>query len=417
MKRTTKTMSQKNLLVLLVALFAIAMTVQSVSAQTRNLGQITVVEVNGIPVEELDFGQFAGETIELRIGFNVESQAPDVKVIARISGSGGSESESERFEAFPNRTYSRIVDLKIPSDLGEDLQEPRTLYVRIESEDGRYTEKAIPLEIQRRSYNIEILNVEMQSEVKAGGTLEIETVLKNIGYIKADDVFLRVRIPELGLETKTFFQDLYPNDNDYDEDRRDSKIGRTYLKIPSNVAPGLYTVQLEAFNGDSFAQLERRVLVVGAGRDSAVFPSSSAEQDLGVGERGEYKITIVNRGDSISAFQVIAEGPSSLNLEVSEPFVVIPAGLSKTVSVYASSDRENDYTFNVKVISEDGAEIGSQSFKAIVEGESKDQSSGQNTTVLLTVILAIVFIVLLVVLIVLLTRKPETKEEFGESYY
>ena len=53
-------MSQKNLLVLLVALFAIAMTVQSVSAQTRNLGQITVVEVNGIPVEELDFGQFAG---------------------------------------------------------------------------------------------------------------------------------------------------------------------------------------------------------------------------------------------------------------------------------------------------------------------------------------------------------------------
>ena len=187
-------MSQKNLLVLLVALFAIAMTVQSVSA-AENLGEITIVEVNGVPVNELDFGQFAGETIELRIGFNVESWASDVKVIARISGSGGSESESERFEAFPNRTYSRIVDLKLPSDLDENLQEPRTLIITIESEDGRYTEKRIPLEIQRRSYNIEILNVEMQSEVKAGGTLEIETGLKNIGYIKADDAFLRVRIP------------------------------------------------------------------------------------------------------------------------------------------------------------------------------------------------------------------------------
>ena len=42
MKRTTKTMSQKNLLVLLVALFAIAMTVQSVSA-AENLGEITII--------------------------------------------------------------------------------------------------------------------------------------------------------------------------------------------------------------------------------------------------------------------------------------------------------------------------------------------------------------------------------------
>jgi hypothetical protein len=93
----------------------------------------------------------------------------------------------------------------------------------------------------------------------------------------------------------------------------------------------------------------------------------------------------------------------------------LPAGSSKTVEFTASSSVRDEYDFTVNVLSEDGTLIEQKAFKAnVTEGGT---SVTANTTVLLTVILAIIFVVLLVVLIVLLTRKPESKEEFGESYY
>jgi preprotein translocase subunit SecG len=99
--------------------------------------------------------------------------------------------------------------------------------------------------------------------------------------------------------------------------------------------------------------------------------------------------------------------------------VVVPAGTSRTVEFLVDSDTRDEYTFNVDVLSDGGALIDSKTFSAnVVEGKGTGSTGVQaNTTVLLTVILAIIFVVLLVVLIVLLTRKPESKEEYGESYY
>ena len=98
--------------------------------------------------------------------------------------------------------------------------------------------------------------------------------------------------------------------------------------------------------------------------------------------------------------------------------VVVHAGSSRTVSLFADSDTRDDYTFTVDVNSEEGVLVARETFSAnVVEGDSRIGGTTTNATVLLTVILAIIFIVLLVVLIVLLTRKTEKTEEFGESYY
>ena len=144
----------------------------------------------------------------------------------------------------------------------------------------------------------------------------------------------------------------------------------------------------------------------------AVAPINSKSFEAGQIE--EYSVVLVNIGDKLALFELVVESPAELNVEVSEPIVVVPAGSSRTVKLDVGSDKIGTYSFAVNIHS--GAElIKRESFTADVQG--KDIVSAGSPTVLLTVVLAIIFVVLLVVLIVLLTRKPKKSEEFGESYY
>lgn len=408
-------MTNKNLWILLVAMFALVVSMYSVSAV--DFGDIVGVEVNDVDVFNggpFNLEQVAGQRISVLITFRADVDADMVRMKAWISGE--SVAKTDLFKAINGTVYSRVVYIDVPNDLDETF-ESRKLEVEVESEtEGIADHETFSFTLQREAFDLEILSIQMQSEIKAGESLVIDAVLKNRGTYETDDTFLTVRIPELGLETKTFYEDLSSTDQGGNEpDKRDSVERRTFLRIPSNTAPGLYTVFFEAFNGDTSVMTERRVLVVGAGRDASVFPSQTSKT-FSEGEQGEYKLTVVNRGNSVGVYTLVVNAPSGLNVELSEPVVVVPAGVSKTISVFASSSEASDYTFTVSVMSEDGTTLSTQTFNAVVE-EGRAGGVGQNTTLLLTVILAIVFVVLLVVLIVLLTRKPEKSEETGENYY
>ena len=95
-----------------------------------------------------------------------------------------------------------------------------------------------------------------------------------------------------------------------------------------------------------------------------------------------------------------------------EPVIAVPAGNSKAIKYDVSAAKAGTYTFTANIYSS-GNLVKTETFTANVQGTG----IAGNATVLLTVVLAIIFVVLLVVLIVLLTRKPEKKEDFGESYY
>lgn len=412
-------MRYKNLLVLLVGVFVAVFAVNAVSA----FGDITKVEISGIDVigtGAVNLANFAGDRVPILVRFDATDNAEDVRIEAWITGDRRSGVESRVFDVLVNRTYVKVIELEIPSDFGERLEEGRELRIVVEGRvGGNYNtadEKTIDLTVQRESHLLDIVNVDMQSEVKSGESLVLDVVLENTGRQLARKVFLRIAIPELGLETTTYYGDLGPYDQS-DPDRDDTVERRTFLRIPFNVAPGLYTVRIEAFNDDSFTALERRISVDGASEETLLV-SASQGKTFSVGGQGEFKLTLVNRGNVVRVYEVSADGPAGLNLEVSDPAVVVPAGSSRTVSIFAEAGEKDDYTFVVRVTSE-GNPIGEKTFVAnVVEGDGKGDGVGvTDATVLLTVILAIIFIVLLVVLIVLLTRKPETKEEFGESYY
>jgi hypothetical protein len=412
-------MKSKNLLVSLVAVFALAMlSIASVSAS----GVIQSVQINDI--ELFGAGQggnvvaFAGDTISVEVQFFATGDAKDVVMDLWISGEKKDTVSSVPFNVVAGNVYKKTFAVPVPLDL-KDRVENRTLIVRIDSNNGPEAEESIRVPLQRESYIVEILDVNMPSKVNAGSNVAVDVVLKNRGFEDAEDTFVKVSIPALGVEQKAYFADLAPvDDTSGDNDDHDSAVGRLFLEIPEDAKAGVYAVQIDSYNSDSATTLSKKLAIVGATDESRVISSASAK-DLAVGEKGSYSLTIVNAGNKVKIYDLTAEASEDISVDLEDSVIVVPAGSSKTVKVDATPATAGKHVFTVSVLSEDGDLVKAQSFTANVEGTTKRSTgaSGTNTTVLLTVILAIVFVVLLVVLIVLLTRKPEKPKEFGESYY
>ncbi|RMD66474.1 hypothetical protein D6817_04010 [Candidatus Pacearchaeota archaeon] len=415
-------MKVKNLLGIASIVFALVVALPLASA----FGQISDVEINGVEAlgGSVDFANFAGQTVPVLVRFDATDSAQDVRVKIWVSGQSGLASESERFDVLPNRTYVRTVLVTLPFDLDENLDEPRKLNVVVESEQqGIADQVSIDLTVQRESYLLEILSAQMDTQVKAGTSLVADVVVKNRGSHLAEDTFVRISIPELNLENVVLLGDLSPFDQGGNvADRQDTLERLVALRLPADVKSGVYTVVIEAFNSDASTRLERKVNIVGQEQLSTiVVPITTRAVD--VGESAQYSVTIVNRGNELKIYELAVDSPVEMNIDVSDPVLVVPPSSSRTARITVSSDTAGQTLFNVNILS-DGKIIDTKTFVTQFKKAKQEEKPPvvqpkpkvtDNAALLLTVVLAIIFVVLLIVLIVLLARKPERKEE--ESYY
>lgn len=408
-KFTTHTMISMKNLVSLVAVFALLLvTTSSASA----FADIKSVEVSGI--QALNSGSavasFAGDTIPVLVVFNATADASDVRVKAWVSGDRDYSVSSDRFNVIAGNLYSKLMSVKVPSDI--DPSESFKLEIEVESRnDGLGDSATINVTVQRESYKVEVLDVSMDNKAKAGENLALDIVLKNRGMELAEDTFVTVSIPALGVEQRSYFGDLSATDQSEPSEKEDAVERRMTVNLPSNAREGIYTVEITAFNADSQESVTKKVAIVGASEDSIVV-SSGKSKNFAVGQTGSYSVTIVNSGDKIALYELSFETPSGIVASSDDSVVAVPAGSSKTVKFDVTASKAGNYNFAVNVNS-NGNLVSRDSYTAVVEGSS----FAANATVILTVVLAIIFVVLLVVLIVLLTKKPAKTEEFGESYY
>ena len=402
-------MNGKTIVGLFVAVLTLFVTVPAVSA----FANIAYVETNSVPIYEgTHFAVDAGDSLNLRIVFNSIANASNVRVTARVLGEPGLYEATERFDVLSGRLYSKLLSLNLPADL-DNIQESYILEVQVESQSSVGDVLTAVFEIQRSNYALDFLSVDSNSQIQAGKVLPIEIVLKNRGRYDAEDTFVEARIPALGISKKIFLEDLGAVDQSDNDLEDDSIEGTILLQIPSNAAPGLYTVELKAFSEDSETSATRRVEIVGNNGNSVIVASAS-RKTFAANTDGSYTLTIVNSGDNIMVYNFVTESDDGLTVDLDESVVVVPAGSSKSVKLTARASENGEYNFKVTALGADNSVIGEQEFTAQVEGKS---TVGGNAAVVLTIILAVVFVVLLVVLIVLLTRKPAKSDELGESYY
>lgn len=402
-----KTMVNNKLLVSLVAIIAVFAMIANVAA-FADITSVQVDDIEGLSGDSLAI--FAGQTVPVRITFDATDNASDVRIKVWISGDKSYSASTERFDVIDGKVYTRTVPVQVPYDI--DPSEDFSLEVIVESRnDGIADQVSVDLSVQRESYLVEILDAFMDTKVEAGSNLAVDIVLKNRGMHLAEDTFVTVKIPALGIEKRSYFGDLSPVDQ-ADPDKEDAAERRMLVSIPSNAPAGVYSVEIEAYNSDAVSTISKKVAIVGASESSMVV-SPTNSKTFAAGSEGSYSITLVNAGDKVRVYELVFETASGLSLSTDEPVIAVPAGSSKTVTVEASAEKAGTYNFAVNVYS-NGELVNKENYVAQVQGS---KVSAGNATVVLTVILAIIFVVLLIVLIVLLTRKPEKTEDFGESYY
>lgn len=396
-------------LVSLVVMVAFAILVMGFASAAVN---ITDVEVNGISgATSQNISAVAGDTIPVRVAFTSDQNLSDVRVRILVSGAGDASVSTGKFNVFSGPIYTRLLSVTIPNKV-DFPNENVVLEVRVESDGIEVSSKNVVLSGQREEYNVNFLDVDMDTKVTAGEMLSADVVLKNRGFESSEDTFVKVSIPALGIEKRAYFSDLAPVDQ-ADPDKNDAAAGRVVLSIPGNTPAGIYTVQFDVFNDDASTTVTKKVAVVSSGSNSMVV-SPTNEKKFSTGETATYSMTIVNSGNKIKLYTLSFDAPDKLSVDADETIFAVPAGSSKTVQFKATASEAGKYNF-VASVNSDGELVKAENYMANVEGNAK-RSAG-NATVVLTVVLAIIFVVLLVVLIVLLTRKPQKSEEFGESYY
>ncbi|PIN94957.1 hypothetical protein COU53_01550 [Candidatus Pacearchaeota archaeon CG10_big_fil_rev_8_21_14_0_10_30_48] len=406
-------MNTKNLVVTFCT-FALALfLVASVSA--ADLTTNYQVDVDGIQVATNagltanTASVVAGQEFTLKVYFTSDVNDTDVTLEATVEGEKIEfRAITPIFDVESNHQYRKVLILKVPYELKDQLSDDLTLSIEVDGKDYKTTFDDITLRVQRPSYNAVVMSATTPSTISAGQNFPVEIVLKNLGYNNLDDVYASVSIPELGVsQGPKWFGDLVSLENCTEDcNKQDTVVGQLYLKTPYTTKPGVYDLQVVVQNGDTKTVEHKQITISNEFVENILVVSS--KKTVAVGEEAVFDLLIVNPTDNVKVYRIVTDGDV---LTASQSVVAVPAGSSTTVKVAGSADKEGSYTFNVNVFE------GNNLAKTVPLELNVEGSSSTNTVVVLTIVLAIIFLVLLVVLIVLLSKKPEKTEDFGESYY
>ena len=235
-----------------------------------------------------------------------------------------------------------IKDLDLPT-ISRFEQNNFKLKVRVVDAEGNIEEKLYSLIISNNKFPFIISSIALSPEnsVEAGKNLIARLSFKNSGVVPLEGVTAKISIPELGVSSTKFIDQI-----------RNSRLPEVtedfILKILDNVQTGTYTVRSEIasqFGGDSEVK-EIPVFILGKSdqtiqivNEKLVIKIPILQQDISDdGSEVIYPITLENKGPDANAYTLLLDGVSWANLRLAESntFVIKPKE-SKTIFVYASS--------------------------------------------------------------------------------
>lgn len=423
-------MKNKAILVSLITLVAIVFVLNTVLAS--NFVTINQVKINGMVANQGTTNPaIAGDvsdTVPVEVYFTANQDETNVRAEVYFDGYRNNvDLQTDRFVIVNGSQYVKRFTVQLPSSQDiSDLTDQLPLYVRMSALDADPVEQTFNVEMQRSLYNLQILSVGAPDTAVTGTVVPVDVVVQNNGYSRLDNVYVKVSIPELGVEKNLYYGDLGQNEegsDTYYDQITDTMDKIVYLNIPTSAQPGTYNLNIEAYNYDTDTTVKKKVVVNTV--QSGIIPTTSA-QTIAVGDTASYNVVLVNPSDRMVVYTVAPEQSNGLSVQVEQPVVTVPASSSTTVKVdvkATNSATEGANTVTVDV-SSDGTMVKQVPLTVNVEKTSSvtgavvgTTDNSNNLVLILTVVLVIIFVVLLVVLIVLLTKKPAQTEEFGETSY
>jgi len=214
-----------------------------------------IVEFNGEVIGLNDnLASFAGDVVPIRVTFIARTDADDVKIeVGMYDGRDDVDAATGRFNVVAGKRYTKLLSLKLPSDFDGELND-MTLSVEIYDADHNTDDYDADYRVsmQRESYELDVLSVDYTSKVSAGDVIPVSVVIKNNGYDFAEDNFVVVSIPALGVSARGYVGDLDSSEDYSHDNHEDDATQKTvYLQIPADAETGVYEMEVAVYNDDS----------------------------------------------------------------------------------------------------------------------------------------------------------------------
>ena len=219
------------------------------------------------------------------------------------------------------------------------------LKVKVVDAEGDSEEKLYGLKISQKKFPFVISSISLTPDnAEAGKNLIARLSFKNSGVVPLEGINAKVSIPELGISS-TKFVDQIKNSGLFE-------VSEDFiLKILDSTPTGTYTLRSEIasqFGGDSEVK-ELPVFIVGKGEqgmqivnDKLVINIPIVKQDIyNDGSEVIYPIILTNEGHDSNAYTLLMDGASWADLRLSESntFILKPKE-SKTINIFASTNAD-----------------------------------------------------------------------------
>ena len=372
-----------------------------------------------------------GDTLEVDVWVDGESSGSvkdDVRVRAWVGGYefGEIAERSELFRVESDGTYHRTLFVEIPDDVDADkdgLSETYTLHVEVfdrnNEERAEYTFK-----IDEKRHDLRIQDVIFRPglRVDAGDILFSTVRIENMGDKKEEDIQVRVSIPELGVMSRDYVDELVPEDNNI-EDEESSDDVDLFFRIPNDAEDREYRVEVELFYNRGRNTLSESFLVNVAGDevasgDNSVISVDAVSKQVEQGAIGAYKVMIANFGSEKVVYSGEVLGVGVWGTATVEPgFATINAGETGEliVKVVPNKNVEGSQSFTVKVRA-DGDTLREINLNTNVASTDSDLGNVKRGLEIGFAVLAILLVILgLIIAFNKLKGSDDDEEPLGEG--
>lgn len=436
----------KNTIKAILFLILALVTVSFVSSAVIDFG-IKSVEFDGVVVNPNDASTNLnierGTTLPVTVivqGSANGKIAYDTRVRVELGGYEYStvEAVSDIFEVAPNNTYKKTLRLKLPSD----MEASKKYNITVEVYDGtQHIVQNYPLTVKETRHLLNIYDVILNpfSNVQAGQPFFVTVRVENMGDNVEDSIRVTASMPQLGIQTSEFVDQLIraadkdQYNNIYSKNDA-ATTNQLMLVIPEDAKEGDYTLEVKlnynrgygnTFESDAGDVKTYKVHVKGTKETTAVASSvlvnvDNMNQKATAGQGSVYKVSVANLGKEAQTYTVEVLGVGSFGTSRVDPqAVIVAADKQADVNVYVSpaENVEGLKSFTVKVKDAAGNVL---SEKALTLDVVKTQVVGFES---FKKVLEFGFVALLIILvilgIVLVAKRLGGKEEAteGQTYY
>ena len=277
---------------------------------------------------------------------------------------GSVSDETPVFTVEQGNVYKKVMNINVPEDI--ETSEPYTLRLECsDPQDQEQLEFTVFLNEIRHFLRIFDVLLNPSNNIQAGKPLFVTVRLENRGQKEQDDIKVVVSVPELGISSSNFLNELVTVQQERTEQWKfeEESSGQLdlLLRIPEDAPTGDYNVNVEAIYNRGHSRVATKVPLRIEGIEpevedkvESIINIDSTVKQVNAGEEATYRLMIANLGNKKGIYSIQIDGTSPWATASAEPgfLTVLPEGTGEAlIRVKTASNAEaGDHFFTAKVM-------------------------------------------------------------------